>query len=426
MTQIGMDPGGAASLELGGPVRQAQRIVSIDVLRGFALLGILVMNITAFALPMAAYWNPHAIEESRMDYVVWYVFHLFADMKMMTIFTLLFGAGIVLMTQRAEARTGKSTGRHYKRMGWLLVIGILHHVLLWFGDILMMYALCGMIVYLFRRLSVRWLFAIGTVLIILTSLLMLLWGWSWQFWPPEEQLNFGKMWQPNAEQLADQYALLRDGTYVENLRVRGVSAAFSPVLAFVFGFGYRTVGLMLIGMALFKLGVFNATLSKRTYVRMIIGGFGIGLPIIIAGVAAQDYNNWETQFGFFFGIQFNLMGSLAVATGWIGVVMLACQMNVLAVLQRALAAVGQMALTNYLLHTIICTTLFYSHGFAWFGSMSRTELYIVVGAIWCVQLVGSPIWLHYFRFGPAEWVWRALTYWTLPTFRRRTSERALA
>jgi uncharacterized protein len=420
MTTDGMHQGGGAGGELGGPVGQAQRIVSIDVLRGFALLGILVMNITAFSGPFAAYLNPRALDESANDYSVWLIFHLFADTKMMTIFTLLFGAGIVLMTRRAEARIGRSAGRHYARMGWLLLFGTMHMVLLWFGDILMMYAICGMIVYLFRRLSIRWLFVIGFVLIALTSMVLVLFGLTYSYWPDDARADISVMWRPTAAQIAAETALYAQGPYREMVLARGEQAAWKPMFAFVFGFGYRTVGLMLIGMAMYKLGVFHATRSMRTYVRMIIGGFGIGLPIILAGVAAQDYNNWTTRFGFFFGMQFNYWGGLAVATGWIGVVMLACQLQVLAFLQRALAAVGQMALTNYLLDTIVCTTLFYSYGFGWFGSMSRTEVYVVVAVIWCAQLVGSPLWLRYFRFGPAEWLWRALTYWTLPTFRRRS------
>ena len=146
-----------------GPVVQTARIDSIDVLRGFALLGILLMNVQSFAMPQAAYFNPTAygdLEGANLD--VWVAVRMLADQKFMTIFSMLFGAGIVLMAGRAEAR-GDGRRVHYRRMGWLLVIGLLHAHLLWAGDILFLYAVCGMLVYPLRHQPPGRLIAMGWV-----------------------------------------------------------------------------------------------------------------------------------------------------------------------------------------------------------------------------------------------------------------------
>jgi len=157
------------------PAADPERIVPIDVLRGFALLGILVMNIQSFAMPDAAYMNPTAYGDlSGANFAVWLLSHVFADQKFMTIFSMLFGAGIVLMTSRAEARQGRSAALHYRRMGALWVIGMLHAYLLWYGDILYSYAMCGLLVYLFRNFRPRWLMTLGLISITIPAILSLL------------------------------------------------------------------------------------------------------------------------------------------------------------------------------------------------------------------------------------------------------------
>ena len=176
--------------------------------------------------------------------------------------------------------------------------------------------------------------------------------------------------------------------------------------------------MMLTGMALFKLGVFSATRTTRTYVTMAVVGAGIGVPLILAGVCYKDSVDWDVRYSFFLGGQFNYWGSIPVALAWIGVVMLLCRSARLSAVRAPLAAVGQMAFTNYLLHSVICTTLFYGYGLGWYGHVERVGQFGVVLGVWAIQLVLSPLWLRAFRFGPGEWAWRSLTYGAMHPFRR--------
>ena len=174
---------------------------------------------------------------------------------------------------------------------------------------------------------------------------------------------------------------------------------------------------MLIGMALFKHGVFSAQRPSRFYAVLIAVAVAVGLPLQAYGISLDVAHGWPV-WSFFVGAQFNYWPSIAVSLGHVGVVMLACRRAALHCLIRPLAAVGRTALTNYLLQTILCTTIFYGHGLGWFGSVDRVGQLGVVAAVWAVQLIASPLWLRRFRFGPAEWAWRWLTYGVRPPLRR--------
>ena len=402
----------------GGPVSQDARIDSIDVLRGFALLGILVMNIQLFAMPEAAYYNPTAYGDLEgANLYVWLGGRLLADQKFMTIFSMLFGAGIVLMTTRAEAR-GESGGVHYRRMGWLGLIGLLHAHLLWFGDILFLYAVCGMLVYPLRRQSPGRLLAIGTATVAVASAIFAGLQASLPSWPDDAlaEVTVGA-WQPTRAIVDGALATYRSG-WLEQLPVRSASAlGFETFMLAIWG-GWRAGGLMLIGMALHKLDVFSARLSRRFYGALVAAALVAGIPVEAYGVALDFEFGWALDWSLLQGRQFNYWPSIAVGLGHVGLVMLACRSSALRPATRPFAAVGQMALTNYLLQTVICTTIFYGHGLGYYGSVDRLgQLGVVIG-VWTVQLIASPIWLRRYRFGPAEWVWRSLTYGERPPFLR--------
>jgi uncharacterized protein len=408
----------AVASPLAGPVTESERIAPLDTLRGFALLGILVMNIQAFSMINAAYMNPSAYGDlTGANWWVWYLSHVLADTKMMTAFSMLFGAGIVLMTSRAEAATGRSAGVHYRRMGILVLFGLLHGYLLWFGDILYAYGMCGMAAYLFRRFRPTTLIGLGLVGLALPTTVSLGFGWWMQQMTPGELTEFThEMWRPTPQMVAEQLAAYRGGWLTEIVHRAPTMFMFQTFFFMIYA--WRVLGQMLIGMALFKLGIYSAARSTGTYLAMIGVAVFVGLPTIMYGAYRNIESGWDVTFVMPYGSQFNYWASVLVSLGWVGVVMLACKTPALSVVTRPLAAVGQMAFSNYLLHTLICTTIFYGRGFGLYGYLDRVTQIAIVFTIWIVQLIVSPIWLEEFRFGPAEWLWRSLTYGKLQPIRR--------
>ncbi|MDA2912845.1 DUF418 domain-containing protein [Acidobacteriia bacterium AH_259_A11_L15] len=401
-----------------GPTAPRERIGSLDVLRGFALLGILVMNIQAFAMPQSAYINPTAYGElTGANRWVWILSHVLTDQKMMTIFSMLFGAGILLFTSRLEARGQPVRGRHNRRMFWLILFGLLHGYLLWYGDILFLYGICGLIVYGFRELRPRWLLILGVLVIAIHTPIYLFFGSTMPHWPEKERTGFREnTWQPPPEKIEWEVTTYRGGWLQQmDHRVRA-TFAFETFGLLIWGF-WRAAGLMLVGMGLYKLGVFSARGSPRFYAGLIAAALLVGVPVVVYGINWNFSHGWPPV-SLFYGSQFNYWGSLLVSLGWVGAVMLICQRRALGWLTRRLAAVGQMAFSNYFLHTLICTTIFYGHGLGLFGSVERWGQIVIVFAVWGLQLLVSPIWLRRFRFGPLEWLWRSLTYGQRQPMRR--------
>src|SRR5687767_13506462 len=187
------------------PVTEPERYQALDLLRGCAVLGILVMNIQSFAMPFAAYFNPTALgDRGATDFAIWSISHLFFDQKFMTIFSLLFGAGVLLMTTRAAQRGARPAALHYRRMLWLLLFGLIHAYLIWYGDILVLYAICGLFVYLFRTRSPRTLLIVGLILVSVASLFSMAAGLSVGTWPPPAVQEIRDFWSPDATTLADE------------------------------------------------------------------------------------------------------------------------------------------------------------------------------------------------------------------------------
>lgn len=190
----------SSNKQTDAPVAPGERIVSLDILRGFAVLGILIMNIQSYAMPGAAYFNPLAYGDlTGLNKWVWILSHIFADQKFMTLFSILFGAGIILMTGKVESKGRRSAGLHYRRTLWLLVIGLMHAYLLWHGDILVAYALCALVVFLFRRFSPKKLLIIGLITISVSSLIFLYFQLTLPYWPPEAYQGALNSWKPGPE-----------------------------------------------------------------------------------------------------------------------------------------------------------------------------------------------------------------------------------
>jgi uncharacterized protein len=392
------------------PVPQAERILSLDAIRGVAVLGILVMNIQSFALPSSAYLNPTALGPlAGAGWWVWLLSHLFADRKFISIFSMLFGAGVLLFTERAEARGAAPGPLHYRRMAWLLVFGLAHAYLLWYGDILVTYALCGMLAFLFRKRPARALFITGLVALAFGSAIYLFFGWSMRFWPPASVANLLETWRPAPDRLAWETELYRGG-WLGQMAHRAPLAFFLQVPFLLMYELWRAGGLMLVGMALYKWGVLAGERPPGFYRRLLAGGLVAGLGLAAYGVYRNVAAGWDVRYSFFLGPQWNYWAGVLIALAYIAAVVLACRAWPASGLVRRLAAVGRMAFTNYLVHTLICTTLFYGHGLGLYGRVDRLGQIAIVMAIWLLQLWYSPVWLARFRFGPFEWLWRSLTY----------------
>jgi uncharacterized protein len=389
-----------------------RRIRSIDILRGFALLGILVMNIQSFSMPDAAYLNPSAYGDlTGANRWVWILGHLLTDEKMYGIFSMLFGAGILLMAGRAENRGEQPGPLHYRRMGWLMLFGLLHGHLLWPGDILWCYGVSGLVVYLFRKQPPRTLLANAVVFFAIGSVVFAAVGLFVGSLPPDQFDAFAQEnWRPTPEMIRDEIATMRGG-WLQQMPLRINAALEFEILVLLILYGWKTIGNMLLGMALFKWGVVTGDRPRATYVRMTAAGVLVGFPIVAFGIWRNFAAGWDARYSFFFGSQYNYWGAIVVDMGWIGVIMLVCASGRLTRLKAALAALGRTAFSNYILQTLICSALFYGNGFALFGRVSRVQQILIVVAIWIVQLVLSPLWLRRFAFGPLEWLWRSLTYW---------------
>jgi uncharacterized protein len=416
------------------PVGSRERISSIDVLRGFALLGILLMNIVSFALPDAAYWDPTiAGGATGANLKAWLVSEVLFQGKMRSIFSMLFGAGVVLLTARAEARGegARIADIYYRRTLWLIAFGLLHAYFIWSGDILYGYGVAGLFLYPFRRRSARFLVLAGAVVLALLVPKTILDGREIETLRSRarlaeavaatgkkltvEEAEARRAWadklkelKPPPSEVAREIEDHRGGYRRLFLRRMREVTSGQSIDFYRYGF-FDVAGMMLLGMGLVKLGVFSAARSRRFYLVMALAGYGVGVPINWY-VARREILARFDPAAMAYGSSVYDLGRCAVALAHVGVVMLVCRAGLLRGLRARLAAVGQMALSNYLMHSLICTTLFYGYGFGLFARLQRIDLLYVVLPIWIVQLIASPIWLRRFRFGPMEWVWRSLTY----------------
>jgi uncharacterized protein len=272
-------------------------------------------------------------------------------------------------------------------------------------------------VYLFRKLKPRFLIIIGIMLIAVGSLFYIFFGWSYQFWPLEAKEGFYEYWMPGAEAVNAELAAYRGG-WLEQMPFRSTEAFYLETFVMAIYFGWRVTGLMLIGMAFYKLGVVTAARSRGFYMNGFIFGLLIGIPLVITGAIMNFRMDWAVGYSMFFGSQFNYWGSLFVSFCYICMIMLVCLSGRFGWFTAPLAAVGRMALTNYLMQTVICTLIFYGHGLGLFGKVERLGQVLIVLGVWILQLIISPLWLRYFRYGPCEWAWRSLTYKKVQKMRR--------
>lgn len=399
------------------PTQAANRIISLDILRGFALLGILIMNMTSFAMPGAHYLNPmvEGLLEGA-DKWAFYFSQLFANQKFMSLFSMLFGAGIILMTQRIEQQGKSAATRHYFRNFWLLLFGLFHAYIIWHGDILVQYALCSIWLFLFRKKSPKTLFIWAAIFLIINLLIGLSGGIAIPYMSSADVADMCASWQPNTEALVTETTAYR-GPWFEHFPYRSKTAFGLETTIFLLGLGWQITGLMLIGMGLFKANILTAERSISFYKKMMLLGFSIGLVFGFYGLQQNYAHNWSCEYSFLIGSQWNFLGSVPMALGYIGMIMWLCKSAFLPILKKWLAPFGRMALTNYLMQSIIATFIFYGHGLGLFGTVGRAEQWLYILGIWLFQIIFSKWWLGRFKFGPLEWLWRSLTYWKIQSIK---------
>jgi len=240
-----------------------------------------------------------------------------------------------------------------------------------------------------------------------------LFGKSIAMWPPEAVASINNTWAPGQDAINSEIAALTGG--MRSQLIWRIPETFKmESFIFLIWMGWRALAMMMMGMGLLKLGVLSASLTKKNYGIMAITGLSIGILLIVIGIQKNFAAHWSVEYAMFFGWQWNYIGSLFVAIGYIAIIMLLNKISKMSLM----AKVGRLAFTNYILMTLICTTLFYGHGFGLFGSVDRVHQFIYVGIIWLVLLAFSYFWSLKFYYGPLEWLWRYLTYGNKPVFKK--------
>jgi uncharacterized protein len=380
----------------------------------------------------SAYDNPTATGGATgWNLIVWSVMHVLAEGKMRCLFSLVFGASAILLTSRLE-KYGNAADIYYRRNAWLLLFGVVHAYLLWMGDILYPYALCALLLFPFRNMPAKRLIRIGAVVLVLTSLGYIGKGiherdmitkgqaalaaeasgaklTAEQKEAKEEYEKWRKFSKPTPEELKKDQAEWQ-GSPLSVIKARARAVSFFHGLPYYHPMNWDIWSMMLIGMGLFKLGVLSAEKSAATYGKMAAAGYLIGIPLNSYTAWLIINSNFDPVVQSFTGTTYDI-GRLSIALGHLGVVMLLCKTNAAHWLTASLGAVGQMAFSNYIMQSVIAAFIFTGYGLKMYGTLERYQLYYVVAGIWIVQMIVSPIWLRYFRFGPMEWAWRSLTYW---------------
>ena len=413
----------------------SQRLESLDFVRGCALFGILLMNINGMGLG-PAYDNPTiAGGDTGINLWTWLVINVGFEGTQRALFSMLFGAGVILLSSRLEA-SGRADASDifFRRNLWLIGFGLVNSWLLLFvGDILFYYGITALFLYAFRKLSGRTLLALG-----LGSLLL---GAAWSAIDARRLVNLHDEAQI-ASSVAEPARTPEQKRTIEAWAEK--SSAGSPPPAYeaarkavtasyfsaqqelsgvikhfqswnLYRYFFDIFGMMMLGMAFFRLGVFTLEVRTRTYLAMMGGGYAVGLTgnvlearwIMDHGFTALAYAQAAISYD---------VSRLAMTLGHLGALMLFVRSGVLPFVRRSMAAVGRMALTNCLAHSVVALIIFVVLG--WWGALERHQLYFIVAAIWAVQFVVSPIWLRNFHFGPVEWLWRYLTYGKKPQFRK--------
>ena len=398
------------------PVATKERIQILDILRGFAILGILMVNMPMFNSPFMALIGNFSLWQSAPNQIADLFICFFFEGKFYSLFSILFGIGFYLFMQKQNSSGHSILPTFRRRLTYLLLFGILHITLLWAGDILFFYALFGFILILFRKKSTRglkkWIIAMILIPIIITGFAVLM-------------ISLGKMHPEGAKQIEASFAqqeqhlkniidqaleIYANGSFSEIFTMRLTEWRFS--LNGILFFYPNVFAMFLLGFYIAKKGwLFNIKENKPVFRKM----FWYGL---LLGIIGNTIYSWGMEhssqmdmtpttvlayIGFGFGVP-------AMTLFYIAAFALTLEKGFFKWCTKMLAPVGRMALTNYLLQSIICTTLFYSYGAGLYGQLNIWQGIILTFVLFILQIFFSRFWLNRFYYGPIEWLWRSLTY----------------
>jgi uncharacterized protein len=427
------------------PLGQKDRIELIDIIRGVALLGILMMNIPFFSNPVQYHDNPSIINFSGVNYTTWWTVNGLFEGTMRGLFTILFGAGSLLLLTRLESKNnGMAADIYYRRLLWLLLFGMINaYVILWPGDILYSYAICGLFLYPFRNMKAKHLFTIGICLLILTTAKD-----TWKLYESkavrvdgEKALALEASKQkltPEQEEAKTAWAQAKEQNDPKNLKkeasneIKKIQQGYFGVFSHFrnINFWIQTqlfyriyfldiILLLFLGMALFKSGIVTGMRSKKFYWGLMAFGYVTGLTTSYLFLNSHVQNSFDhTRYADATIIELYQVKRILLTLGHLSFLVLLYKYKVVMFLLQWLKRVGQMAFTNYLMQSIIGSLIFYGYGFKMFGKLEIHQQYYVVLGIWAFQILFSNVWLRYFRFGPFEWLWRSLTYWEKQPMKR--------
>lgn len=419
------------------------RFQSLDFLRGVAILGILLMNIEHFALPDAPYH--HVTNFEGINFKSWAFVFVFFEGTMRGLFSMLFGASCLLVTSKNNGDVN-SADIYFRRIMWLFILGLVDaYILLWDGDILYGYAVCGLFLFTFRKIQAKLLIVMGLALALASF------GRSSYNYNESRNMRFAynsamadstklhkKLTKEQKESISkweEKTKWTKKDTAAINKNIRTLRGDFPTVFKQKLEDGqflqkwtlynlnfWDEILMMFIGMGLYKLGVFTNQISKQKYWAMLLLGYGIGVPLklwklYLVNFAFQNFGlylelNWFSAWSFYD------LQRVFTTIGHIGLLMLVFNTSWSSWLVKIYSKAGQMALSNYMLTSIISAFFFYGFGFGMFAKLELHQMYIYCVVIWVILLIFSNLWLKYFMFGPAEWLWRSLTYWKKQPLKR--------
>jgi len=411
-------------------------------------MGIFLMNIIGMGFPIEAYINPNAyspqqfgidshgwLSNEGINYFVFSIMNIFVDQKMMGLFSLLFGASTLLFLSKLQDKN-LSVGYYFKRNAWLFFFGVLHAVFLYIGDVLLVYGLCAFFLYVFAKVGAKWQFSFGVFVYSFSIIQQVLMQQSLTNFSDTQLNELWNIWSPSHAYIEETIEFVRTANMFDWASsalglLSGDSYSYGKIYDWYWGaleleVFVRAFGMMLIGMALFKWGVLPNTLSKDKRTNVLTIGFYLRLFLIcfVCGVAIASYgfflnsqNNWAVEHSAIGGRILNHVATPFISVSYVAMCVLFSRMTTkgtsIIAFKIRLQAVGRMAFTNYIMHSLIGLITFTGVGFALFGKLTRVELLIFVMSVFAFQLWFSHLWLKRHQYGPLEWVWRKLTFFEL-------------